>query len=543
MNLTVDDPQTPSPVPTGAFDLARAVVLAVAVLLLCRDLTAPFNGWHSLNDALHAHFARNHIHYGLRYTALYNTWGDTLAPPAQPERYLNHPPLLALATSLSFLVFGEHEWSARLVPILATLGSTALLMTILARLGSPLLGVLSGLLFATLPLTVYFGRMLNHEAPVQMLSLLMVHGYLQWSGASSPARSPRRGAAAYAAGAVLGIGTGWAAVLAAALVWAWHARRVVRGSGRPSLLVWLAAIPGITLVAVVLHLLAGSGWDAATLADLLARRSFTGEGGRQSWAAWAALQWAYLGRNFTWPGVVAALAVATRLLRPEQAADGSSRSRLAVGIGEVVLFCGLQGMVWTVAFKNQSWFHDYWQFFLAPYVALSMASCVLLLRRQAARASQGLAGATTLLLVLLPMPFAARCLDFYPKHQLVDPDYLQALTDLRRLTPERAPVWTSHRVRESTEAFGPAVRRWPDPVVAYYADRPLLFSRDPAEVLANAPHCAAYLLRRSDQPWASAIDAVLSRAFRSVVVGDHHVVFLLDQPLVHPGLEGGTAGH
>ncbi len=73
-------------------------------------------------------------------------------------------------------------------------------------------------------------------------------------------------------------------------------------------------------------------------------------------------------------------------------------------------------------------------------------------------------------------------------------------------------------------------------MVAYYADRPLLFSRDPAEVLANAPHCAAYLLRRSDQPWASAIDAVLSRSFRSVVVGDHHVVFLLGQPLAHPGL-------
>jgi hypothetical protein len=44
-------------------------------------------------------------------------------------------------------------------------------------------------------------------------------------------------------GAVLGIGTGWAAVLPAFLLCAWHGLRVARGSGEARLLPWLAGAP------------------------------------------------------------------------------------------------------------------------------------------------------------------------------------------------------------------------------------------------------------------------------------------------------------
>ncbi|HSB61893.1 MAG TPA: glycosyltransferase family 39 protein, partial [Vicinamibacteria bacterium] len=174
--------------PPPGFRLARAAVLALSALLLCRGITEPFNGWHEFNSAMYSVFARNHIEYGLGYTALYCTWGETAAAPDPPQRYLNHPPLIALWTAVPLYLLGDHEWSARLVPIAATLGSTWLLMTILSRLGGPLLGALAGFFFATLPLTVYFGRMIDHVAPVQLFSRLMVHGYLGWSGAYGPGR-------------------------------------------------------------------------------------------------------------------------------------------------------------------------------------------------------------------------------------------------------------------------------------------------------------------------------------------------------------------
>src|SRR5262249_29897194 len=171
------------------------------------------------------------------------------------------------------------------------------LMTILSRLGCPVLGTLAGFFFATFPLTAYFGRMIDHEAPAQFFSLLMIHGYLEWTATHEGPGRRRRGAVVYAAAASLGIATGWATLLAAGLLWAWHALRVRRRAGEARLLVWLAAIPALTLAAVVLHIAAGCGWDFGMFRELFERRSLGGEGGREPWPAWLGQQWVYFVRN------------------------------------------------------------------------------------------------------------------------------------------------------------------------------------------------------------------------------------------------------
>ncbi len=505
----------------------------MAAVLLGRDVAAPFNAWHELNDAVHTQFARNHIQYGLGYTALYSTWGDTLAPPPSPQRYLNHPPLVALWTAAPLLLFGDHEWSVRLFPIAATLGSTALLMTIVSRLGGALLGALAGFFYATLPLTAYFGRMICHEAPAQCFSLLMVHGYLEWAGVYPGPCRPRRGALVYAIGAVLGIGTGWAALLAAGLVWAWHARRVVGRAGEARLLLGLAAIPALALGAVVLHIAAGSGWDLGVFRALLETRTLQGEGGQRPWSAWLARQWLYFGRNFTWPGALVAVLSAPLLViaRVRTGRGSAPRFPLTGELATVAALCGSQGLLWVVGFKNGSWFHDYWQFFLAPYVALSLAGLAVAVHEVLSPLAPRLARLAVALLLLAPMPFAAAALDFYAAHRLVDPEYIAALVKLGGLTSPRAPAWTSHRLHESAETLGPYTSRWPDPVVAYYANRPLFHSRDLREVQANAPHCVAYVLKRGEQSWSRDLEIGLSRSFESVPVGDQHLIFLLDRPL------------
>jgi hypothetical protein len=520
-----------SPLP----DFVRPAIVAVAVLLLGRGIASPFNAWHELNDAVIAQLARNHVRYGLGFTHGYGTWGDTVAPPSSPQRYLSHPPLLALFTASSLAVFGDHEWSARLVPIVATLGSALLLTTITARLGGAALGALAGFFFVTLPLTAWFGRMVCHEAPVQFFSLLMIHGYLEWTGVYGD-RRPRRGAILYAIGAVLGVGTGWAALLAAGLLGAGHAWRVARGRGEARILLPLALVPAIALAAVVLHIAAGCGWDLEMLTALFARRSLAGEGGHQPWSAWLALQWGYFTRSFTWPGAVAALVAAPLVVREafrSGRADFGRRFPVAGDLAGVAAVCALQGTLWVVVLKNESWFHDYWQFFLGPFVALAMAALTLVVRDAVARRSPGLARLVVALLLVAPMPFAAAALDFYAAHRLVDPEYIQALVALRGRVPPRAPVWTSHRIRESSETIGRYTYRWPHPVVAYYADRPLFHSHDLAEVLANAPGCVAYVLKRSEQRWAGEIEDGLARSWEAIPVGEQHVVFLRKESTVN----------
>jgi hypothetical protein len=198
-------------------------------------------------------------------------------------------------------------------------------------------------------------------------------------------------------------------------------------------------------------------------------------------------------------------------------------------LARVAVVCGLQGALWVVVLKNESWFHDYWQFFLGPPVALGMAGLAVSLYEWAARRSAALARIAAAVLLFLPMPFAAIALDFYAAHQLVDPEYLSALVVLRDKVPPRAPVWTSHRVQRSAQTFGHYTYRWPHPIVAYYADRPLFFSRDLAEVQANAPGCVAYVLKRSDQPWAREIEDGLAGSWEAIPVGQQHVVFVRRQ--------------
>jgi len=509
---------------------ARVAVVIVAAILLCRGITAPFVGWHELNSAMYAQYARSHIQYGLGYTKLYCTWGATATPPAVPDRYLNHPPLICLWTAVPLVVFGDHEWSARLVPIAATLGSVALLMRIVTGLGGPLLGLLSGFFFATLPLTAYFGRMIDHVAPVQLFTLLMLHGYLHWTGLYPGGRRSRLGAVWYVAGAVLGIGTGWGAVLPAFLLCAWHLLRVLRGSGEGWLLPLLAGAPAVALAAVVLHILAGSGWDLTMLPALLAGRSLGGVGGAQSWSDWLSVQWVHFTRNFTLPGAVAAIACAgvlvARLLRPprgEAARVFPLRGDLAAAVG----LTGLHGLLYVALFKNAAWFHDYWQFFLGPFVAVSLASFTAVAVEAAGTRAPRLAPVVGAALMLLPAPWTAASLAFYAARRQPFAEHVEALRRLHELVPGRVPVWVSRRWNTASETIGSFVSRRTNPVVAYYADRPLLYSRDVLEVEENRPGCAAYLLTRRDTPWARELEAALSRSYPAVPVGPDHVIFLL----------------
>jgi hypothetical protein len=509
--------------------VARVAVLLLSAGLLGRGLAAPFTGWHEMNSAMYSQFARNHIQYGLAYTRGYCTWGDTAAPPPAPQRYLNHPPLIALWTAVPLATLGDHEWAARLVPIAATLGSVALLMRIVGGLGGPLLGVLAGFSFATLPLTAYFGRMIDHVAPVQFFSLLMLHGYLEWSG-TYPGRTRRRlGALEYVTAAFLGIGTGWAALLPAGLICGWHGLRVTRGSGEARLLPWLAGAPSAALAVVVLHILAGCGWDLGMLPALFAGRSVGGSGGAQPLSAWLEVQRLHFLRNFTLPGAAAAAACACLLAVRISPRARALTSRLALrgDLAAAVGLTGLHGLLYVVLFKNAAWHHDYWQFFLGPFVAVALAVLAAAAGEGVLRLDPRLAPIAVSSMLALPAPWTVQSLAFYAAQRQPLADHVGALVRLGDLVPERAPVWTSRRWHTRSETIGGYTSRWPDPLIAYYANRPLLYSRDVSEVEANQPGCAAYLLTRRDTPWAHDLETALSRSHETVLLGPDQVVFLL----------------
>jgi 4-amino-4-deoxy-L-arabinose transferase-like glycosyltransferase len=86
------------------------------------------------------------------------TRGDWITPHFDGIRYFDKPPLLYWLTAGTFRVFGLSEWTARLWPVLAAVGVATLTAWLGARLSSPRVGLVAGLMVAANPGIFLFGR-------------------------------------------------------------------------------------------------------------------------------------------------------------------------------------------------------------------------------------------------------------------------------------------------------------------------------------------------------------------------------------------------
>lgn len=124
--------------------------------------------------------ARNTLHYGLAETGLLQVRNDGPADPEHFRYYIHHPPGVPLLVAANFAALGESEAAARLVPILFTLLSIAVLYRMVRKAMNHRTATLAAGLFVLMPMTALFGRMVNHEAVTLFWMLLLVDRYLEW---------------------------------------------------------------------------------------------------------------------------------------------------------------------------------------------------------------------------------------------------------------------------------------------------------------------------------------------------------------------------
>jgi len=511
--------------------VARLGVLAIALFLLSRNITGWFTGWREDNSASYSYFARNHVQYGLGYTKFFNTYADTEGPLGEPHRYLTHPPLISIFAAIPMSIFGDHEWVARLVPILATLASAWLLMVIISRLQSPVLGLLSGLFYVLLPISAYFGRIFNFESPTQFFSLLMLHGYLQWSGLYPGEPRRKAGLVYYVLGVVLGIGTDWSALIMAGLIWLWHLCRSIRQPQIRRDLLLLTLVPAISQTAVVVHILWGSGWNFKWFGPLLLSRTL-GSKDPKPWIEWLSMNWTYLKYNFTWFGIAAVviyLAVIPAILRFSNSASPFRRVVRDKTSLIPVLLMTLQGFIWVVAFKQQSWTHDYWQYYITPLFAVAIGSFILATYTLLSKLVPRTAILTTMLLMLVPIPFFANSLDKFHQQQNV---HMQSVVSifkkLSQIVPARAPVMMSAEYPEYSRYIGNYLNYVIDARIAYYANRKLIQSTDINEIEANQQDYAAYIMLLSNDPKSNQLAQQLKAKYKLAWSGGDCLIFLLN---------------
>ncbi len=160
--------------------LSLLVPAAYGSLLLCLEIGEPWTGSYDANGALFSTVARNYRRYGLVATGGGQVVNSGQLEPGQFRFYMHHPPGLPVTMAASFAVFGEREWSARLVPILFTVGAAVLLWVVANELAGPLAGFFATLIFVAQPMVAFYGRMPDHEAPAAFFALALAALYLRW---------------------------------------------------------------------------------------------------------------------------------------------------------------------------------------------------------------------------------------------------------------------------------------------------------------------------------------------------------------------------
>jgi hypothetical protein len=142
-------------------------IVALTVVPRLKGLAAPVADWHSFRQSDTAAVARNFIKFGLdplhpRYDDLSNIQSGKDNPMGW--RMVEFPLYQTIATLRSRILPGlPIEVHLRLTTIVASVITAILLFLILDSLGAPVVGGVAGFVYALLPYSIYFGRVILPE--------------------------------------------------------------------------------------------------------------------------------------------------------------------------------------------------------------------------------------------------------------------------------------------------------------------------------------------------------------------------------------------
>jgi hypothetical protein len=332
-----------------------AVVLIGLAFALSREIHRPWIDGVDFNGAVWSQAAHNILRAGLTETAGASS-GFYFGPLPIPAwgYYLHHPPLLHLSITFLFAIFGEHEWVARLVPIACSLAGTIFLWLLVRSCATARTATLSTAVFASLPMQLRYGSMVNFEPCVLMLMLGALL-FLRWHHVSGD-RKWYYGALAFI---VVGLWVDWAMYLfVVALSACWFLRPKGRDRRFAGIILLSAVLSG-ALYLLRIKLLRPDAWQS--LSDAFMVRLGTGKGGYFTEAQWLTRMGETLVVYFLPAGLVLGVIGAVILWRNRSRAEGFQwlgRACVSVLVMDA-LFVGL--------FQNVSYIHQYSAFyFLAP---------------------------------------------------------------------------------------------------------------------------------------------------------------------------------
>lgn len=441
--------------PIRRFGLISGVILVVYTTGLCRDLREPWVGLHDWNGAFFSQLARNlirypfSIHHGMPMVAV----GEQLPSSEERSFYPRHPPALPWILAGVFSIAGESEAIARCVPIAASLATLWLMIGLIRRRDGDLIALLAGLFFSLMPMTVYFGRMVDHEA---LCLFFMLGSVASMDWAAEQSLSQRSWGFAFALSllslAAL-IWTDWPGILFAIAYFIVAVRKIPQSPLRRAVLV---AVPLVTLVsaAMLMAFLVRFGFEgrsSSLIAMFFDRRTDAGIPMSRAWD--------HVINNLSWPILIAT--VAGCLLNNPQ-----SRWRLSWLAPVTITAC-----VWLVLFFRQFLLHPYWMYYLAPFLCINAARFIAQLGTLAPAKMKHVRTSFTTGALAVAVVFALRGVSNYFSRVSCPNVQIDAWTRVNTLTPPDRRVLLNWEP-VAVERHGEFVFRNVVPAqLAYYMDR------------------------------------------------------------------------
>ncbi len=482
---------------------AYALLLAVYAAGLTHGLSRPWTGMHDWNGAFFAQLARNllryplAIHGGMPLVAV----GEAVPPPEERSIYATHPAGLVWLVAGSFVLFGETEWAARLVPIACSLGAVLLWVRRTAQCHGSDTAWLTGLLYATMPMAVYFGRMVNHEPVALFLMLAALTAWTEAVAQPSGARRRRWAWPAWAAATWAMIWVDWSGLLFAALLGAEAVRQHRRGRLSRRALLGMTTVTAAAAATMLTHLVyAGLQGRWQDLWAIFRSRTTTpvGDG---LWKDGAAVGTAadYTVENLGWPLLVAAvlgLVVVCGRRVPRNRPTPPDTTVSPADRGSWVL--PATGLLWLIVFWRQYELHNYWLFYLGPVVALLAARGVQGLTEAASRWGRRPAESVRIAALLVTVGAGLLGVETYFSRTAYPPEEAAAWGMIRQRTSGEDRVLLFRNPWREEHRGGYVFRNIVPPHLAFYLDRRFAVEGSPESATARADAYAGYVIPIAD---------------------------------------------
>lgn len=336
-----------------------AAVLIWLALVLSWEIRRPWIDGVDYNGAVWSQAAHNILRAGLTETSGASS-GFYFGPLPIPSwgYYLHHPPLLHLAITFLFAVLGEHEWVARLVPVGSSLASVVFLWLLVRSCVGARTATLSAAVFASLPMQLRYGSMVNFEPSVMMLMLGALL-CLRWNHLSGEAKW-RYGAVGFI---IVGLWVDWAMYLFVLALCACWLIRSNGGDRRFAAIIFLGALLSGALYLVRIRLLRPDAWQSLSSAFMV--RIGTGKGGYFTEMQWLTRMGETLVTYFLPIGLILGAVGAVVLWRARSRGEGFQ------WLGRACLSILVMDLLFVGLFQNVSYIHQYSAFYLLAPLAIA----------------------------------------------------------------------------------------------------------------------------------------------------------------------------